>query len=264
MAHIRKEERGVKMSDYVIYAIVSPFDNKEIYIARTGPKRLYKAYVEHKNFRVTKTRELFQRAAENELQCPIYRLEEGRAEEKEAFRRCVAWVKYFQKHGYEQVFADVLGEYAEDLKPETQEYYTLISELPLEKVLTPEGGLYPNYNKQREKKENDSTVISIRVNPEEYEQIRKGADEIGISLGAYCKRMTLNGTITQVDLSFIDKEIEEYQVSKSLLRQILFKVYTSGNYFPADMQIIQNCTERFTELQEKLCDKFTELIHNLR
>lgn len=265
MAHIKKENRAESLYDFAVYAILSPLENKRVYISRTRQNRIYKTYIEHYNLRVTKTKSVFAQAKAQNLLPPIYLLDASKISEKEAFRRCVAWTKYFLEHGYRQMTDDALTDYAADLVQNTKMYYNKIKDEPLEEILQPEGGLFPNYGKRLSSKTNTSgTVVSVRLDKEEYAQVKKQATALGLSLGAYCKSMTLNGRIVTVDLSFISSYINEFSESKNLLRQILTSIYSTGQYYPADLKNIQDCIDHLTHIQETVNEKLTQTIEELR
>ena len=265
MAHIIKEDRAEQMSDVAIYVIISPLEEKQFYIARSGPGRMHKVYVEHFNLRVKKTKDMFVRAHEANLLPQMYLLETSRLSKRESFRRCVAWTKYFLEKGYSQTTEDILSEYAIDLTKETAAYYEKIKHEPLEELLQPEGGLFPNYKKRSGKTKIDQDrMIYFRLDDDEYEKVKEKADALELSMSGYSKRMTLNGKVIRPDLEFIGEYLDGFTEVKTLLKQILFSIYTTGNYYPADIKNIQTCIEHVTEIQKNVHDEITEMIHNLR
>lgn len=263
MAHIKKENKAEVLYDFAIYVIVSPIDEKKIYVSHTGQHRLRKHYTEHVNLRVSKTKELFSSSLEAGVLPPIYVLETSRISKKEAFRRCVAWLKYFQDHGYSQYTQDNLTAYAGDLLEQTMRIYDRIKEEPLDEVLQPDGGVLKDYKFQTERLKN-KTGIHLHLDADEYETIRKMAEEEGLSMNAYCKQMALNKRILKADLSFISDYLSEFSEVKNLIKQILYAIYTTGNYLPADLQNIQNSIDQMTELQQKVNIQITETIRTLR
>lgn len=265
MAHIIKEEKAEVMRDITIYVILSPFNEKAFYISKTGSDRLRKTYAEHYGLRIAKTKTLFSRAKELNLLPAIYVLKTAKMSDRDAFRRCVAWTKYFLEKGFSQISADILTEYANDLTESTKEFYEKIKDEPLDEVLQPDGGVLPNYGKRPPPKIKDSsTVISIHLSEKEYTKIREQAAEQGLSMGAYCLKMSLNGKVIQTDFSVIGKYLDEFTKSKMLLRQILFTIYKTGNYYPADLKNIQKCIDQLTEIQKKVNDEITRAIQTLR
>lgn len=262
MAHIIKEKKVEDMYDIAIYAIVSPFEDKKIYVSRTGQNRVRKTYTEHIKLRVNKTKDLFMRAAEENVLPPIYILEFSCITKREAFRRCVAWTRYFLDHGYAQTTQDCIGEYANNLTDITLSHYNKIKDEPISEVLQPAGGLFPEYGKRRN--ENTETVISVRFDPAEYPIVKEKAEALGLSLGAYCKKMTLNGRVLQPDLSFLGDYVNDFTEIKKLLRQILFTNYTTGKYYPADIKNIQNCIEQVTAIQKEAYDQLEKVVRAFR
>lgn len=262
MAHIIPGERAEKMQDYAIYCIISPFA-KEFHISKTGPHRLRKVYSEHYSGRVEKTKILFQRAKDSSCLPPMYVLESGKMSVRMAFRVCVAWTKYFLDHGYTQVTEDILTEYAGDLIETTQKVYDGIKDKPLTEVLQPEGGLFPDYN-TRKKNVYGKQQVCFQLEPEDYDRLKKAADAEGFSMSAYCRQMALHGKIIRLDTSAWCRFIEEYGQTKNLLRQILFTIYKTGKYFPADLANIQKGVDHLTELSKKGTNEFLNLMTAIR
>lgn len=240
MARIMPGARAEKMEELAVYCIISPFD-KTVYINKTGAHRLRKAYTEHHCERVAKTAALFKKAKAEKNLPPIYLLESCQMPQRVAFRHCVAWTKYFLDHGYTQVTEDILTEYAQDLIPRTQALYDNIKDRPLEEVLTPIGGLFPNYN-VRKGKSSSKPLVSINVSHEEYNIIKSAAKAEGLTLSAYCKKRCMNGRVINLDFSQCKEAIDtldELKEAKRLLLNILFTIDKTGKYTPADIKNIQ-------------------------
>lgn len=263
MARILKEDKAEVLHDFSIYAIISPLNEKKIYISHTGQHRLRKHYAEHVNLRVAKTKELFSASLEAGMLPPIYVLETSRISKKEVFRRSVAWLKYFQDHGYAQYTEDILTTYAGELIEQTEQIYERIKDEPLEEILQPDGGVLKDYKVQIESRKN-RTGIPLHVSEEEYESIRQLAEEESLSMNAYCKKMALNKRILKVDLTFLGDYLSEFSEVKNLLKQILYAIYTTGKYYPADLQNIQNSVDQMTELQQKVNSQIAETLRTLR
>lgn len=265
MAHIVKENRAKPMQDYVVYVIVSPFNDKTFYISKTKQNRLRKAYAEHFGLRIVKTKALFEKAKEAGLRPALYILENEKMSVEDAFSRSVAWTKYFLNFGYSQIKADSLTRYAADLTDASQKYYDKIKDKQLDEVFQPEGGVFSKYGERTTKKNAAAkTVVSVFLDENEYALIKQRATEVGLSKGAYCKRMSLNGKILQVDYSVIEKYLAEFNSSKTLLKQILYSIYSTGNYYPADLENIQNFIVQLTELEMKVNEEIANTIRTLR
>jgi len=262
VAHIKKEKKAEPMSDYIIYVILSPLNDKKFIVNKTGAKRLYKTYSEHFNLRVTKTKEMFREAREKSLLPPIYKLEEIHTSEQEVFRHCVAWTKYFIEHGYTQIADDSLGTYANDISNKTKKYYDNIKYEPIDEILLPSEGEYPDYG--RLKSHGTNSNVMVYFSSEEYLQIKNTAEENGISMAAYCKSMSLNGRIVNADLSFIGDYINMFTEYKTMMRHMLFTINKTGKYYPADLKNIQDGIDKLIEIQSKVNEEAINLIRSLR
>lgn len=267
MAHIIKEERAEPMCDYAVYIIISPFDDKTFFISKTKQDRLRKTYAEHYGLRVSKTKALFERAKEENLLPALYILEAQKMSGEEAFGRCVAWTKYFLEHGFTQTKTDILTVYAKSLSDSTAEFYAKIRDEKLEDVLQPKDGIFPEYGKRNRvenKLRNINRAVPVHFDNEEYTLLKNKAEELGLSLNSYCRRMILNGRIVQTDFGVIGKYLEEFTSSKTLIKQIGYSIFSTGNYFPADLENIQNFIDQLTELEKKVNEEMSKTIHTLR
>lgn len=235
--------------EYTIYLIISPIDTRQIYIGKTYSHRLRKTYTEHLRLRVAKTKEMCSKAAEQHRLPPLYVLEECTLSSREAFRRCVAWIKYFMDYGYTQISEDILTDYAQDLVPATQACYDLIKDKPIEDILLPVDGIFSDYGTLKKPHvQTGKHTISIRFDPEEYLLIRQKSHLAGMSMGQYCRDRILNGPVINIDHTEIEARWDTHEDELLLLKQILFSVYKTHKYYPADIKNIQFCAARHREL----------------
>ena len=254
-----------EVKEYAIYLILSPIDMKQMYIGKTYPHRLRKTYTEHLRLRVAKTREMCSKAAELHRLPPLYILEECKLTSREAFRRCVAWTRYFLDLGYMQITEDILTEYAQNLVPATQDYYDLIKSKSIEDILLPKGGLFANYGTvKKPHAQTDKHIISIRFDPEEYLLIRQKSHLAGLSMGQYCKDRILNSTVIYNDHTEMEARWNAHEDELILLKQILFSVYKTHNYYPADIKNIQFCATRHCELIEQTISNLKNTIMSIQ
>ena len=251
--------------EYVIYLIVSPIDFKKIYINKTYPHRLRKTYTEHIKLRVTKTKDMCTEAEGQHSLPPLYILETALMSPSEAFRHCVAWTRYFIDFGYTQITEDILTKYATDLTPETEAYYNLIKSKPIVDILLPEGGIYPDYGTNKKtRNQTDKHTISIRFEPEEYLLIRKKAHISGVSMGEYCRNRILKSEVVHLDYILLDTLWHNHDTELELLKLILYAVYTTQRYYPADINNLQHCANCHRELLDQTISELEKIIKEVQ
>lgn len=251
--------------EYAIYLILSPIDTKQMYIGKTYSHRLRKTYTEHLRLRVAKTREMSSKAAELHRLPPLYILEECKLTSCEAFRRCIVWTRYFIDHGYTQITEDILTEYAQNLILATQAYYDLIKNKSIEDILLPKGGLFENYGTvKKPRTQTDKHTISIRFDPEEYLLIRQKSHLAGLSMGQYCKDRILNSPVIYIDHAEIESRLDAHENESRLLKQILFSVYKTHKYYPADIKNIQFCATHHRELIDQTIADLENTVMSIR
>lgn len=257
-------KKKAEAKEYVIYLIVSPIDPKKIYINKTYPHRLRKAYTEHIKLRVTKTKDMCSKAAEQHILPPLYVLETALMPPREAFRRCVAWTRYFSDYGYTQITEDILTEYAMDLIPAAEAYYERIKATPIDTILSHENRACINYKLAESHGSNNSRhSVSFTVTKEQHQALVEAARKENISLNKYVIKQVLNGQTIHLDFNYISDYLDEYAPSKLLLKQILFSVYTTGKYYPADIRNIQQSVDRLCQIEKKVSNKIKEALHAL-
>ncbi len=99
--------------------------------------------------------------------------------------------------------------------------------------------------------------LHIMVSEEEQEQIRKRMDEAGIrNLGAYMRKMALNGYVLHVDLSPVKELVSLQRRCSNNLNQMAIQANTYGGIYPDEIKTLQkdyaDLWEPLSELLEKL------------
>ena len=95
------------------------------------------------------------------------------------------------------------------------------------------------------------------VTPEEQALIRERMAEAGISnMGAYMRKMALNGYVLHVDLSDIRELVSLQRRSANNLNQVAIHVNTDGGIYPHEIKALQrdyaDLWEAFSDLLKKL------------
>ena len=107
------------------------------------------------------------------------------------------------------------------------------------------------------KKRRRCVHLHVMVTPEEQALIRERMAEAGISnMGAYMRKMALNGYVLHVDLSDIRELVSLQRRSANNLNQVAIHVNTYGGIYPHGIKALQrdyaDLWEAFSDLLKKL------------
>lgn len=248
MPKARKKEFYEVKNHFTIFAFVDEINN-ECFVWKTKNKNLKSVFEVHYQLRNTRTREMFERGKRAGTPPGMYLLDAIENTEAVAFKHCIAWTKYFMGYGYESKNHELHKGYTEYLDEETQAIYDMIREQFLSDVCCNENRLFAEYGTQRKKKDKNtqSTQITIKLSPEEYNRILQDAKKLAIAPSAYVKNMALEGEIKRENYEFFLEYKEKLGVIERRMRGILKTIYDTGRYYPADLQNLQ-----------KLCDQIIE------
>ena len=90
------------------------------------------------------------------------------------------------------------------------------------------------------KKRRRSVHLHVMVTPEEQALIADRMTEAGISnMGAYMRKMALNGYVLHVDLSDIRELVALQRRSANNLNQVAIHVNTYGGIYPDEIKVLQ-------------------------
>ena len=107
------------------------------------------------------------------------------------------------------------------------------------------------------KKRRRCVHLHVMVTPEEQALIRERMAEAGISnMGAYMRKMALNGYVLHVDVSDIRELVSLQRRSANNLNQVAIHVNTYGGIYPHEIKALQrdyaDLWEAFSDLLKKL------------
>ena len=233
----RKNKTYSEIKGWKLYVILFP-DSSDFFVGMTSQEDLRDTYKNHYILRNKFTRQHFEDAKERELAPDIYLLEVFESAKNMAFSRIVAWAKLLIDYGYTCINGDTFVSYTEDLLEQTQAFLAELEDADIEKLLSDENSLFPNY-KTREKK-NGNSVITISVTPEEYEIIKQRAKEADIwSISGYCRCMAVHGKIYALTNPVPWEYINALQEGINTMQQSILTIHKLKQYFPSDLAKIQ-------------------------
>ena len=117
---------------FTIFALVNPVEGPFVYVGKTSSPRISAVYSHHRCGDVSATSgycDLRDEVPE------LYVLERVQATEAIAYRRVLAWLRYFLDEGYYAINHEGVDYQARNLYPETEEIYREIRKKPLKTIL---------------------------------------------------------------------------------------------------------------------------------
>ncbi len=108
-----------------------------------------------------------------------------------------------------------------------------------------------------EKKRRRPVHLHVMVSEEELEQIRDRMAEAGIqNMGAYIRKMALNGYVLHVDLSPVKELVSLQRRCSNNLNQVAIQANTYGGIYPEDIKSLQ---KDYADLWGPLSDLLKQL-----
>lgn len=242
VAYIPKDQKAEPVEEISIYALAAPSE-KKVFVWKALSRNLRRTFTDHYNLYNEKTVDMV-RTIKAERQIPLmFLLDEIVTIHKLAYNHCVAWARYFKEHGYDVVPMKNITVYADDLSDTQQKIYDSIQQIPVEEVCGPHKNLFPNYRpadlKRAEEDETKRYIISVPVEKDEFERIKKAAKQNGRSTASFCRERILAGRTVNFNFDFAMEFFNEMIKNRELLRQILYTIYMQKSYTKVDLENIQ-------------------------
>ena len=251
----RKKKMYTEIVHLNLYIIL--FSDNNFYVGKTKHKNLKTVFRQHyhSNYDIT---EPYMEADKNKNYLPeIYYLESVDETEAMAYSRMLAWTALLKNNGYNCINGESFNSDAEDLEEHTIMFYNEIKDVDLEALLSKENSLYPDYKSK--KQTTKKSKISINLDPEDYEFVEQKAAEVGLSKSAYCKQMALKGNIIHYQ-SFVSGEyLKEMRDAVSAIQQTVVTIYRLGQYFPKDLEKIENLKDIVEKHYAKMLDENSKI-----
>lgn len=261
MAHIKSDKKYTVKVPKIIYALISPIDNRFLVGKVTvGAER--NRYKNHKTLRYPTTNAMCKDLNDQGLLPKMYLLESVTVTEVEGYSHRVAWTRYFLEHGFRGVDHKKTIEYANDLIGTSAQVYAEICGKNISEVLSAEHDMFPNYG-QRKKRDDAKKFITIsfRVSPEEAEQIRALAREKNCTMAKYCRDTVLDGAAIHVDYDALIEVVGELREVKNRFSQMIYTISQIKNYYPEDLKEIQNMRDEVVACENRV---LTEILKTMK
>jgi len=225
--------------NWKIYIFTFPLSNN-IYVDCTSQKNLRTVYKDHNMLKFGLSKPYFKEAKIKKIKPEMYLLEEFNSTKNIAYSRMVAWGKILTDMGFYCVNGDTFRSYIEDLIERTQAFYDEISIVNVQELISPEKNLVADYKPRKTKnKKNEDYTIHISVTAEENKIIEKRAAAVMMNKTAYCKQISLNGYINNLNFHVSDEYLKELREAISVVKQSIVTIYNLGQYFPEDLTKIE-------------------------
>ena len=94
-------------------------------------------------------------------------------------------------------------------------------------------------------KQRRDVLLKVRVTPEERELIRQKMALLGtMNMGAYLRKMAIDGYVVKLDLPELRELVSLLRYSSNNLNQLTRRVHETGRVYAADMEDILRNQER--------------------
>lgn len=111
-----------------------------------------------------------------------------------------------------------------------------------------------------EKKETRNKQIHFLVNATEAELIKKKMDEAGFtSVGAYMRKMAIDGYTIRLDLTDMREAIRLLRINSNNLNQYAKRANETGSIYVADIKQLQKEQEELWEMLKKILGRLIEI-----
>ena len=102
--------------------------------------------------------------------------------------------------------------------------------------------------------------VHFLASKEEVERIHEKMDELGIrSMGAYLRKMALDGYCLNLDLPQLRRMAYLLQNCSNNLNQVAKRANESGQLYAADLEDLRSRLDELIAIGKQLLDKLTEL-----
>lgn len=103
--------------------------------------------------------------------------------------------------------------------------------------------------------------LHVMVSEEELEQIQQRMAEAGIrNLGAYVRKMALNGYVLQVDLAPVRELVSLQRRCSNNLNQVAIGVNTYGGIYPEEIKALQNDYAKLWGQVEEVLNQLSQVV----
>ena len=112
------------------------------------------------------------------------------------------------------------------------------------------------------KKRRRCVHLNVMVTPEEQELIYERMAEAGIqNMGAYMRKMALNGYVLHVDLSPVQELVSLQRRCSNNLNQVAIQANTYGGIYPEEIKALQRDYEKLWRPLSDLLEKLSAVIN---
>ena len=112
-----------------------------------------------------------------------------------------------------------------------------------------------------QKKRRRPIHLHVMVSEEELALIRERMDEAGVcNLGAYVRKMALNGYVLHVDLSDVRELVSLQRRCSNNLNQVAIQANTYGGIYPEEITALQRDYEKLRRPLSDLLEKLSAIV----
>ena len=252
--------------------LVIIFENsREFFINDTYQDSVWKYYDSHFRGKYWLTKSRFEACKAADELPPIYCLDAVTGTKNDAFQIKLAWAKYFCDHDYAPVVGPNMQRIIDDFEPEESLLYQGIKDIPVKKILRADKNLLPDFRRAGKQKRSENSSLkpgvrqlTLRMTEREYMIYAARAEQHGLSLSQYIRECARLGGVLSIDISGLSDYRYDVAKCSNKITGLFQTILLSGNYFPADMAMLQDCCNKICESNGKVDRLITRLCRQLR
>ena len=274
----KKPQVGRTKTENRLFYVILMQDGKSLYIGHTAAADGARtAFQNHRRGKNLYTKQFFAGTDPGNLP-GMYRLEEYKCTRVDAYKRLLAWVSLLTSEGYECLAGDQFLDDAKTLSGKSKNYFSELQERFLDgcaELFAPEKNLFADYGKKKSRPQSDDgdKILTVRLSQKEYDALAALAAEKHETMNRYCRSRLINRNIIHVDFHFLLDYLMELDEIKSLMKQLIYTIYQTQKYYPADLENVQRmadtigehsaeirkaCNRNMLNLNRKVCAKITD------
>lgn len=238
----------------VVYVLVS-LSRKTFLIAQGAKESLRETYRHHLKLRRDFSKNLIESIAP-ERPC-LFILEEIDPENPADL--LIVWLRILREKGFTSFNSPTLIEYSEHLHIDNMMAYKQRKDTDLSEILCCNSCLIPtfkrktcaSYPQENSANNHDSERLAISkqsrkrtkeiricVTEEEYETIRKCAQEANIQLSPYIRTVAMNPIIRNYDFGAVQNHTQAIGEIRNCINRVIYTIAATNNYLPKEIEYI--------------------------
>lgn len=255
MSRVSQKKQYTEKQNRCVYIILNP-KTKEFFVGYTlnGKENLRCAFKAHRTENRRATKDMIDRAKEQDIHLCFFKLDELYCTKVEAYHAVIGWTKILVEQEYINADHGNIECYIEDIFGEAEKYYESKKGVDVTQLFACESCLSPCKPEKKEASKIGAQQVQIKfsVNEEEKLRVHMNARAADRSVSAFVKEMALDMCIIKFGPDkIIDNHIAEISALRNGIFQLIYTIEKTGDYFPADLETIRELMQKISESEKR-------------